>query len=543
MSHRIVPRIALLACPVLLTLAIGCQPMGGEFEDPLAEGVDLPLGEMPDTKADGSWGHALTCKDIPQRPAMVDPLITISLNGLTIEVKDRASNFSKVYPVGVGSINDVGGQSTSDESLTMFPVHVTKGNDFTIKTATIDSCRKWWTDPDTGKKSPVFAGLPFIRFYGAYGIHGPITNFTAENGGNLKRGYVSHGCVRMEAADVAELWAYIKDTPEVPVRLQKAVQRRNDGTAVDIPQKWLLSECQVDSDCNYEGGLCKTNALSGRKFCTAACSRYCDYDKFGYPTTFCIDDPDDSSTGYCTYKSSAFDNACRRFDHFQQERNVSRFGESYKKATVCKPGSTGWVGDLCFDGPDCQSGLRCEQEPGGGIGFCTQDCSLYCPDLAGHASTYCVEGQCRARCDLEDNNASCANGFSCSDQPRFNAPQTVKAACMPGGNVTVNPTPSPTPVAKAFTATGSVSKNEEKHYVVDVGSSATAVNVRLTGTNDADLYTKFGSAPTSQDWQCRPYNYGSAESCDFAAATNGKLYIMVRGWDPDSSFTLNVTWD
>jgi|GEM_PF-564452 hypothetical protein len=539
MFHRIV----LLSSPLILALIVSCQPLGGDQAvDPLAEGVDLPLGEIPDTKADGTWGHALTCKDIPQRPALVDPLITISLDGLTIEVKDQASDFRKVYAVGVGAINDVAGQSTSDESLTMFPVRYTKQNNFTIKTSTIDACRKWWTDPDTGKRSPVFAGLPFIRFYGAYGIHGPITNFTAENGGSLKRGYVSHGCVRMEALDVAELWAYIKDTPEVPVRVQKAVQRRSNGQAVDIPQKWILSECQYDSDCNYEGGICKTNALSGRKFCTAACSRYCDYDKFGYPTTFCIDDPDDDSTGYCTYKSSNFDNACRRFDHFEQAKNVSRFGETWKKATVCKPGSTGWVGDLCFQNTDCKSGLSCEQESGNGIGTCTQSCSLYCPDLTGHAGTFCVDGLCRARCDLGDNNASCANGYSCSDEPRYNAPQTTKSACMPGGNaVVVDPTP--TPSVKEFTASGTVLKNEEKRFSVDLGSGATNVNVQLTGNNDADLYTKFGSAPTTQDWECRPYSYGSAESCDASIAPASKIYVMVRGWDPTSDFKLEVTWD
>ena len=32
-----------------------------------------------------------------------------------------------------------------------------------------------------------FAGLPFLSFYGNYAIHGPIDNYRAPNGGNLRR--------------------------------------------------------------------------------------------------------------------------------------------------------------------------------------------------------------------------------------------------------------------------------------------------------------------------------------------------------------------
>jgi hypothetical protein len=531
-------RILLIGSLIPAAMALGCQPFP---DDPLAlleEGEDLPLGEMSDTKTDGNWGHALTCKDIPVREALADPRITISVDGMTIHLQDQATGFSKVYPIGVGEINPRSGQVSSGESLTLYPVLRTKKNDFTIKTATINSCRKWWTDPSSGKRIPVFAGLPFIRFYGAFGIHGPISRYTEKNGGALKRGYVSHGCVRMEALDVAELWAYIKDTSEVPVRVQKAVERRVDGSAVDIPQKWILSECQSDSDCNFEGGICKASPASGRSFCTAACSQYCDYDKYGYPETFCIEDHDNSAAGYCTYKSNAFHNSCRRFDHFRQAKRVSRFGQPTKKATVCKPGSQGWVGDLCLENNDCKSGLRCQLDTNEPMGFCTQSCSLYCPDLVGHAKTFCSEGLCRARCDLNDNNASCAAGFNCSEEPRFNAPEVLVPACMPGADLV-----TPLPAAKEFSTIGAVPQDGEDHYVVDVGTDAQNIDVQLTGENDADLYTHFGSAPTEQTYACRPYYSDSVENCAFTTATSDQLFIMVRGWAPSSAYQLKVTWN
>ena len=60
---------------------------------------------------------------------------------------------------------------------------------------------------------------------GNYAIHGPIDNYRAANGGNLRRGYVSHGCVRMAAADVLEVYARIKGVASVPVHVQREPER------------------------------------------------------------------------------------------------------------------------------------------------------------------------------------------------------------------------------------------------------------------------------------------------------------------------------
>src|SRR6267142_560995 len=87
----------------------------------------------------------------------------------------------------------VGDQLAADEKADgTWGAALTCKHEFAITPSTIQPCKFWWTDPETGKKQPVFAGLPFLSWYGNFAIHGPIDNFRAANGGSLRRGYVSH---------------------------------------------------------------------------------------------------------------------------------------------------------------------------------------------------------------------------------------------------------------------------------------------------------------------------------------------------------------
>jgi len=57
-----------------------------------------------DMKADGNWGAALTCKELPNLPPLTQPKITLSIDGLTLRLTDAASGYDKVFPVGPGQI-------------------------------------------------------------------------------------------------------------------------------------------------------------------------------------------------------------------------------------------------------------------------------------------------------------------------------------------------------------------------------------------------------------------------------------------------------
>lgn len=62
------------------------------------------------------------------------------------------------------------------------------------------------------------------------------------------------------------------------------------------------------------------------------------------------------------------------------------------------------------------------------------------------------------------------------------------------------------------------------------------------GSGDADLYVKFGSAPTTSSYDCRPYATGNAETCTFDPSQTGTYYVMLRGYSAYSGVTLKVSY-
>jgi hypothetical protein len=412
--------------PLLILFAAACgQGIPADDSDDDA----LPLGDrLPDDqKADGNWGAALTCKPVPSLPALVNPRITISINGLTLHLVDPATGYDKVFPVGVGQIVTDETKGAFGESHTFEPL-LGGRQDFQITPSTIQTCKTWWTDPDTGEKSPVFAGLPFLSWNGPYAIHGPIDNYRAANGGSLRRGYVSHGCVRMEAADVLEVYARIKGVAKIPVHVQREPERFADGSRSDVPQKWMGAECDSDSDCNFTSGYCARNAYSERGFCTMRCTSTCP-DRAGQPGTFCVADPGDATRGICVNKMTAVNSGCRPQDHFVPKL-VNRFKQTVK-ATVCVPGSPGWVGDHCLAAGDCQFGTSCSPS-----GICTQSCSRFCADEPGWPMTFCaadasVGNSCLRTCTPASNASECPADSDCVQRGRVGDSRTVKYVCVP----------------------------------------------------------------------------------------------------------------
>jgi hypothetical protein len=390
--------------PLLATLLLpACAPQPAD--------EDLPLGDVSpdDFKADGNWGHALECKAIPSLPRLVNPRITVSLNGLTLHLTDDAG-FDKVFPIGPGKVDGDDTSATFGESLSYAPL-LGGRPDFTLQAAAIQPCKTWWTDPETGEKQPVFAGLPFMPWNGAYAIHGPIDNYRAANGGNLRRGFVSHGCIRMEAADVLEVYGRIRGVPSVPVHVQREPERDARGRRVDVAQRWIGAECAGDGDCNFPGGFCHANRWSLRGFCSARCTTTC-ADRPGQPTTFCVADPEAPSSGMCVAQVQPQNPDCRFADHFVATP-ATRFNRPSVHATACVPGSPGWIGDHCWSDDECRDGAGCAGAGGGRPGTCTEACTRFCPDEPGWPTTFCAAGSCQRRCTPASNASECAGGTAC----------------------------------------------------------------------------------------------------------------------------------
>jgi serine protease len=70
-----------------------------------------------------------------------------------------------------------------------------------------------------------------------------------------------------------------------------------------------------------------------------------------------------------------------------------------------------------------------------------------------------------------------------------------------------------------------------------------ALTVKISGgTGDADLYTRFGTRPTTTSYACRPYLDGNNETCTTTSTSAGDYYVMVRGYTAFSGLTLVASY-
>src|SRR5436305_510635 len=87
-----------------------------------------------------------------------------------------------------------------------------------------------------------------------------------------------------------------------------------------------VDQTKADSECNFSGGFCATNHTSHTGFCSAHCTQYCS-DRTGYPSTFCVADPDHAGQGMCMPKAQDQNYECRPYDHFAVAHAHARFNQ------------------------------------------------------------------------------------------------------------------------------------------------------------------------------------------------------------------------
>lgn len=111
---------------------------------------------------------------------------------------------------------------------------------------------------------------------------------------------------------------------------------------------------------------------------------------------------------------------------------------------------------------------------------------------------------------------------------------TVTSSGGGGGNVLQN----------GVAVTGlSAAKNAKLNYTVAIPSGAKNLKIAISGgSGDADLYVKFGSAPTTSSYDCRPYVTGNTETCSVTSPQTGTYYVMLNGYAAFSGVTLKATW-
>lgn len=83
----------------------------------------------------------------------------------------------------------------------------------------------------------------------------------------------------------------------------------------------------------------------------------------------------------------------------------------------------------------------------------------------------------------------------------------------------------------------------QKQFTVQVPSGARNLRIQIAGgSGDADLYVKYGAAPTTTNWDYRPFIDGNSESVAPTSATAGTWYVMVRGYSSYSGLSLVASW-
>jgi endonuclease I/fibronectin type 3 domain-containing protein len=85
----------------------------------------------------------------------------------------------------------------------------------------------------------------------------------------------------------------------------------------------------------------------------------------------------------------------------------------------------------------------------------------------------------------------------------------------------------------------SAATNSSVEYSMVVPTGASQLSFSIGGgTGDADIYVRFGNAPTTSVYDCRPYVGGNAEVCDISTAQAGTYYIIIRAYSDFNGVSL-----
>ena len=87
------------------------------------------------------------------------------------------------------------------------------------------------------------------------------------------------------------------------------------------------------------------------------------------------------------------------------------------------------------------------------------------------------------------------------------------------------------------------SSGADNNFSITVPAGASNLVMSISGgSGDADLYTKFGSAPTTSSYDCRPYKSGNSESCTVSSPQAGTYYLKVHGYSSYSNVTVKASY-
>jgi len=85
---------------------------------------------------------------------------------------------------------------------------------------------------------------------------------------------------------------------------------------------------------------------------------------------------------------------------------------------------------------------------------------------------------------------------------------------------------------------GTLARNAELRYETPKLQTGSYL-FEMTGTGDADLHVRVGTAPTLEVYDCRPYRADSNETCRIELSAPNVIHVLVSGYAASSDFSLS----
>lgn len=150
--------------------------------------------------------------------------------------------------------------------------------------------------------------------------------------------------------------------------------------------------------------------------------------------------------------------------------------------------------------------------------------------------------------DLAGNgvmDAACDLNYDPDDVKAALAAVGVNSNLSSGSDCATPPPPTDDEVlTNGVTRTGiSGAEKEQLFFTLEVPDGATNLQFNtMGGSGDADLYVKFASRPSLNNYDCNSTTSTSTESCNISNAQVGTYYVMVEAWSAISGVSLTGSY-